>query len=120
MSSHPNEPDSGAIDLTELFVPVVQAIGAVWDRIGLAFSRSFTLIFDGAIVDVGLWDAVIVVATIFVGLCILSLFRETLELIHIGQEWVLEKVHNMLEGILDLVHRGMTKVYRGIRNVLRR
>ena len=108
------------MDITELFDTAFRAVGHVWDRIGLAFSRTFTLIFDGAIGDVGLWDTVIVVATIFVGLCILSLFREFLELVHIGQEWVLEKIHNMLEGILKLIHRGLTKTYQGIRNVLRR
>ena len=108
------------MSISELVDTALLAIENVWDRIGLAFSRSFGQIFDGAITDVGLWDAVIVVATIFVGLCILSMFREFLELVHIGQEWFLEKIHNMLEGILNLVHRGVTKTYQGIRKAFRR
>jgi hypothetical protein len=108
------------MSFTNLFDGVLQAIEHAWGRIGLAFSRTFGLLVDGAVTDVGLWDVTIILVTSFIVLCVLSLFREFFELVHIGQEWVLEKIHNLLEGILNLVHRTLKRTYQSIRNSLKR
>ena len=103
-----------------MFESVLQAIENAWDRIGLAFSRTFGLLVDGAAADVGLWDVAIILVTSFIVLCVLSLFREFFELVHIGQEWVLEKIHNLLEEILNLFHRALKRTHQSIRNSLKR
>lgn len=108
------------MSFTNLFESVLQAIEHAWDRIGLAFSRTFGLLVDGAVGDVGLWDVTIILVTSFIVLCVLSMFREFFELVHIGQEWVLEKVHNLLEGILNLVHGALKRTYQSIRKALKR
>ncbi len=96
------------------------AIGDTFDRIGLAFARTFNHVTEGSFGDVGLWDVGIIVITIVAVLIILALLREPLELFHIGQEWFLEKVHNVLEWILDLVHRGLKKIVELIGKTLKR
>ncbi len=92
----------------------------LFDRIVLVFGRTFNLVIEGAVGDLALWDIGIIVITILVILCVLALFREPLEPIHIGQEWVLEQIHKALEWILDLVHGALKRIQELIRIALKR
>lgn len=106
--------------ITELFDSVIGAIGDAFDRVGLAFGRTFDLVAAGAFADLMLWDVAIVLATVFVGLCILVMLREVLDLIHLGAEWFLEFVHKTVEAILDGFQGGLTRIYRLVRKALKR
>ena len=110
----------GSMSFDDLLDRILSAIGDTFDRVGLAFSRTFNVVVEGSFGDIVLWDVGIIVITSFVVLGLLALFREPLELFHIGQEWLLEKIHNLLEWILNLFTRGMKKIAGLIRKALKR
>lgn len=108
------------MSVDNLLDSILSAIGNTFDRIGVAFSRTFNVVVEGSFGDIVLWDVGIIVITSFVVLSLLALFREPLELFHIGQEWLLEKIHNLLEWILNLFTGGLKKIAELIRKAVKR